>query len=40
LNFTQLPREGDTVYGLVVGLYPTDHPSLPEPDPEHDPTGG
>ena len=24
-------REGDTVFGLAVGLYPTDHPSLPEP---------
>ncbi len=33
-EFTQLPREGDTVYGLVAGLYPTDHPSLPEPGTE------
>ncbi|MGI8627638.1 MAG: helix-turn-helix domain-containing protein [Geodermatophilaceae bacterium] len=33
-EFTQLPREGDTVYGLVAGLYPTDHPTLPpQPDP-------
>lgn len=32
-DFTQIPREGDTVYGFVAGLYPTDrHPSLPEPD--------
>ena len=30
-EFTQLPREGDTVYRLVAGLYPTDHPTLPEP---------
>ena len=29
-EFTQLPREGDTVYGFVAGLYPTDHPALPE----------
>jgi len=29
-EFTQLPREGDTVYGFVAGLYPTDHPTLPE----------
>lgn len=28
-EFTQLPREGDTVHGLVIGLYPTDHPTLP-----------
>lgn len=31
-EFTQVPRTGDTVYGLVVGLYPTDHPTLPDPD--------
>ena len=30
-EFTQLPRSGDTVYGFVAGLYPTDHPTLPEP---------
>lgn len=29
-EFSQLPREGDTVYGFVAGLYPTDHPTLPE----------
>jgi DNA-binding transcriptional ArsR family regulator len=33
-EFSQLPRTGDTVYGFVAGLYPTDHPSLPETDPE------
>lgn len=32
-EFSALPREGDTVYGLVAGLYPTDYPTLPEPDP-------
>jgi DNA-binding transcriptional ArsR family regulator len=31
-EFTQLPRSGDTVYGFVAGLYPTDHPTLPEKD--------
>lgn len=30
-EFTQLPREGDTVHAVVIGLYPTDYPSLPEP---------
>jgi DNA-binding transcriptional ArsR family regulator len=29
-EFAQLPRSGDTVYGFAVGLYPTDHPTLPE----------
>ena len=29
-EFTQLPRSGDTVYGFVAGLYPTNHPTLPE----------
>jgi len=33
-EFSQLPRSGDTVYGFVAGLYPTDHPSLPETEPE------
>jgi DNA-binding transcriptional ArsR family regulator len=33
-EFSQLPREGDTVYGFAVGLYPTDHPTLPEGDAE------
>ena len=31
-EFSQLPRSGDTVYGFVVGLYPTAYPVLPEPD--------
>lgn len=31
-EFTQLPRSGDKVFGLVAGLYPTDHPTLPEAD--------
>ena len=28
-EFDQLPRSGETVYGFAVGVYPTDHPSLP-----------
>ena len=28
-EFSQLPREGDQVFGFVVGLYPTDQPTLP-----------
>ena len=31
-EFAQLPRSGDTVYGFVAGLYPTEHPSLSEGD--------
>ncbi len=34
IEFTELPHSGDTVHGLVVGLYPTDHPSLPDPNPQ------
>lgn len=30
-EFSALPREGETVYGFVAGLYPTEHPTLPEP---------
>ena len=32
-QFAQLPRSGNTVYGFAVGLYPTDQPTLPDPDP-------
>jgi DNA-binding transcriptional ArsR family regulator len=31
-EFDQLPRAGTTVYGFSVGVYPTDHPTLPEGD--------
>lgn len=31
-EFSALPREGETVFGFVTGLYPTEHPTLPEPD--------
>jgi len=33
-EFTQLPRAGDTVFGFAAGLYPTDHPTLPEANHE------
>jgi DNA-binding transcriptional ArsR family regulator len=29
-EFDRLPRSGETVYGFAVGVYPTDHPMLPE----------
>jgi DNA-binding transcriptional ArsR family regulator len=29
LEFTRLPREGDVVYGLIAGVYPTGHAVLP-----------
>ena len=29
-EFDRLPRSGDKVYGFAVGIYPTDHPTLPE----------
>ncbi|GAQ59988.1 ArsR/SmtB family transcription factor [Streptomyces scabiei] len=29
-EYTQLPRGGAVVYGFAAGLYPTDHPALPE----------
>lgn len=25
----RLPRSGDTTYGFAIGIYPTDHPTLP-----------
>jgi hypothetical protein len=31
-EFEQLPRSGDTVYGFAAGLYPTDYPTLPDPN--------
>ena len=35
-EFDQLPRSGATVYGFAVGVYPTDHPILPD---DRDDTG-
>lgn len=31
-EFMRLPRSGDTVYGFVAGLYPTNYPTLPGQD--------
>jgi hypothetical protein len=31
-EFSQLPRDGDTVFGFVAAVYPTDHPTLPPTD--------
>lgn len=31
-EFDELPRSGDTVYGFAVGIYPTNHPRLPDAD--------
>jgi DNA-binding transcriptional ArsR family regulator len=28
-EFDRLPRAGNTVYGFALGVYPTDHPTLP-----------
>lgn len=36
-RFAQIPRSGDQVYGFVAGLYPTDAPTLPEPDLDPEP---
>ena len=30
-EFSSLPADDESAYGLVVGLYPTDHPTLPAP---------
>jgi DNA-binding transcriptional ArsR family regulator len=31
-RFSQIPRSGEQVYGFAAGLYPTDAPTLPDPD--------
>ncbi|MBA8793754.1 DNA-binding transcriptional ArsR family regulator [Friedmanniella endophytica] len=31
-KFAQIPRSGDEVFGFAAGLYPTDAPTLPEPE--------
>jgi DNA-binding transcriptional ArsR family regulator len=31
-EFARIPRSDDAVWGFAVGLYPTDRPTLPEPD--------
>jgi DNA-binding transcriptional ArsR family regulator len=39
-RFSALPRAGDTTYAFVAGLYPSDYPSLPDPDTPDDQAGG
>jgi len=31
-EFSRLPRAGDTVFALAAALYPTDYPTLPDPE--------
>ena len=31
-EFDRMPRSGDTTYGFAIGIYPTDHPTLPPAD--------
>lgn len=31
VEFAREPRAGDVTYGLVVGIYPTERPALPDP---------
>jgi len=28
-EFDRMPRSGETTYGFAIGIYPTDHPTLP-----------
>lgn len=37
-KFAQIPRSGDQVYGFAAGLYPTDAPTLPDSDPDAEPS--
>ena len=31
-EFDRMPRSGDTMYGFAIGIYPSDHPVLPQPE--------
>ena len=31
-EFDRMPRSGETAYGFAIGIYPTDHPTLPPAD--------
>jgi DNA-binding transcriptional ArsR family regulator len=35
-EFDRTPRSGDVTYGFAVGIYPTEHPVLPERDHEQE----
>jgi hypothetical protein len=28
-EFDRMPRSGETMYGFAIGIFPTDHPTLP-----------
>ena len=32
-EFIDQPRGGDTVFGILAGIFPTNHPSLPDEEP-------
>jgi hypothetical protein len=31
-EFDLMPRSGETMYGFAIGIYATDHPTLPTPE--------
>lgn len=31
-EFDRMPRSGGTMFGFAIGIYPTDHPTLPTPE--------
>jgi DNA-binding transcriptional ArsR family regulator len=33
-EFLEIPRQGDTVYGFLAGVFPTSHPAFPDGDTE------
>lgn len=35
-EFIESPRSGDTVFGVLCGVYPTDHPAFPDQESDHD----
>ncbi|MGI9666307.1 MAG: ArsR/SmtB family transcription factor [Acidimicrobiia bacterium] len=35
-EFIELPRSGDTVYGLLAGVFPTDHPAFEDAEGRDD----
>ena len=35
-EFIESPRSGDTVFGVLCGVYPTDHPAFPDQESDDD----
>ena len=35
-EFDRMPRSGKTMYGFAIGIYPTDHPTLPTAEQQAD----